>query len=276
MKQQLGKLFAKVVDLQVNDQEAARAAADELNWNYVALAERRNDPRQTAGIRLRANGENLARTPRRDSVVLTPHAYRVHHPDSPFIPSTKWSNPQEKALSNFSYECELIGIIFLILLRWRNILPIVFDAAEKRILEILQRDTTLPLAQLAEATGLSPSPCWRRVQRLREAGVITAQVALLDRRAIGLNAQVFAQVRLSAQGRENIEEFSSRIREFPEVLECYVMMGSIDFMLRVVAADIDAYERFFFDKLSRVPGIQEINSMVALSQIKATTALPIF
>lgn len=155
-------------------------------------------------------------------------------------------------------------------------MPIVFDAAEKRILEILQRDTTLPLAQLAEATGLSPSPCWRRVQRLREAGVITAQVALLDRRAIGLNAQVFAQVRLSAQGRENIEEFSSRIREFPEVLECYVMMGSIDFMLRVVAADIDAYERFFFDKLSRVPGIQEINSMVALSQIKATTALPIF
>jgi Lrp/AsnC family transcriptional regulator len=82
-------------------------------------------------------------------------------------------------------------------------------------------------------------------------------------------------VRLSAQGRENLEGFSNRIRDFPEVLECHVMMGAIDFMLRIVTADIDAYERFFFEKLSRVPGIQEINSMVALSEIKATTALPI-
>lgn len=101
------------------------------------------------------------------------------------------------------------------------------------------------------------------------------EVALLDRRRIGLNTQIFAQVRLTAQGRERIDEFADRIRSFPEVLECWVMMGAIDFMLRVVAADIDSYERFFFDKLSRVPGIQEISSMVALSEIKATTALPI-
>ena len=98
---------------------------------------------------------------------------------------------------------------------------------------------------------------------------------MLDRRKIGLNTQIFAQVRLSAQGRERIDEFAEQIRSFPEVLECYVMMGSIDFMLRVVAADIDAYERFFFEKLSRVPGILEISSMVALSEIKATTELPI-
>jgi Lrp/AsnC family transcriptional regulator len=151
----------------------------------------------------------------------------------------------------------------------------MLDPIEKRILAVLQEDATLPLAQIAERVGISATPCWRRIQRLREAGIIKAQVALLDRRAIGLNAQVFAQVRLSAHGRERLEEFAQEIRGFPEVLECYVMMGSIDFMLRIVAADIDAYERFFFEKLSRVPGIQEISSMVALSEIKATTALPL-
>jgi Lrp/AsnC family transcriptional regulator len=151
----------------------------------------------------------------------------------------------------------------------------MLDAAEKRILTVLQEDATLSLAEIAERVGMSATPCWRRIQRLRQAGIIKAQVALLDRRAIGLNAQIFAQVRLSAQGRERLEEFSREIQNFPEVLECYVMMGSIDFMLRIVAADIDAYERFFFEKLSRVPGIQEISSMVALSEIKATTALPI-
>ncbi|MDB5575529.1 MAG: AsnC family transcriptional regulator [Bradyrhizobium sp.] len=149
------------------------------------------------------------------------------------------------------------------------------DAADRRILAALQEDTTLSNAALAEQVGLSVSPCWRRVQRLREEGFIRREVALLDRRKIGLNTQIFAQVRLTAQGRKGLDEFADRIRSFPEVLECYVMMGSIDFLLRVVATDIEAYEKFFFEKLSRVAGIQEINSMVALSEIKATTVLPI-
>lgn len=153
---------------------------------------------------------------------------------------------------------------------------IALDEAEKRILAVLQVDAGLPLADIAQRVGLSSSPCWRRIQRLRAVGVITGQVVLLDRRAVGLSAHIFAQVRLTAQGREHIEDFAASIREFPEVLECYVMMGSIDFMLRIVASDIDAYEKFFFEKLSRVTGIQEINSMVALSQIKSTTALPIY
>jgi Lrp/AsnC family transcriptional regulator len=131
------------------------------------------------------------------------------------------------------------------------------------------------LAEVAREAGLSTTPCWRRIQRMRDLGVITRQVTLLDRKKVGLNTQIFAQVRLTAQGRENIEEFSNRIREFPEVLECYIMMGATDFLLRIVAADIEAYEAFFLGKLSRVPGIQEISSMVALSEIKATTALPI-
>ncbi|PZN97320.1 MAG: AsnC family transcriptional regulator [Alphaproteobacteria bacterium] len=157
-----------------------------------------------------------------------------------------------------------------------NKLPAVkLDRHERRILELLQADASLSNAELAEQVGLSPTPCWRRVQRLRELGVIRQQVVLLDRRMIGLNAQVFAQVKLNAHGRQHLDEFSAAIRDFPEVLEAYVMMGSVDFLLRIVAADIEAYERFFFDRLSRVPGIQEINSTVALSEIKATTALPL-
>lgn len=157
----------------------------------------------------------------------------------------------------------------------KNLSRIALDAHERRILELLQADASLSNAELAEQVGLSPTPCWRRVQRLRELGVIRRQVALLDRRALGLNAQVFAQVKLNAHGRQHLDEFTAAIRDFPEVLEAYVLMGPVDFLLRIVAADIEAYERFFFEKLSRVPGIQEVNSVVALSEVKATTALPI-
>jgi Lrp/AsnC family transcriptional regulator len=149
------------------------------------------------------------------------------------------------------------------------------DVYELRILALMQEDATLTTSDIADRIGLSQAPCWRRIDRLRREGFIRAQVALVDRRKVGLNAQIFAQVKLNAHGRQHLEEFSEAIRQFPEVLECYVLMGSVDFMLRIVARDIEAYERFFFNKLSQVAGIQEVNSVVALSEIKATTALPI-
>lgn len=151
----------------------------------------------------------------------------------------------------------------------------MLDAADLRILSLLQSDSSLSTTEVAERVGLSQAPCWRRIQRLKESGYIRAQVSLLDRQKIGLNTQIFAQVKLTAHGRSNLSEFSEAIQRFPEVLECFVMMGTIDFMLRIVTKDIEAYERFFFDKLSQVPGVQEINSMVALSEIKSTTALPL-
>jgi Lrp/AsnC family transcriptional regulator len=157
----------------------------------------------------------------------------------------------------------------------KNVSRPVLDAYERRILALLQEDASLSNAELAERVGLSSTPCWRRVQRLRELGVIRQQVALLDRRLLGLNAQIFAQVKLNAHGRQHLDEFTAAIRDFPEVLEAFVLMGPVDFLLRIVAADIEAYERFFFEKLSRVPGIQEVNSVVALSEVKATTVLPI-
>lgn len=149
------------------------------------------------------------------------------------------------------------------------------DDAERRILRVMQEDASLPVAAIAERVGLSPSPCWRRIDRLERDGVIRKRVALLDRRQVGLNAHVFAQVKLNAHGRAHLDEFADAIRAFPEVLECYVLMGPVDFLMRVVAEDIEAYERFFFNKLSRVPGVQEVVSTVALSEIKSTTTLPV-
>lgn len=149
------------------------------------------------------------------------------------------------------------------------------DPFEKKILRELQRDASLTTAELAERVGLSATPCWRRINRLEQEGYIRARVALVDRRKVGLNAHIFAQVKLNAHGRANLDEFGAAIQGFPEVLDCFVLMGSTDFMLRIVAKDIDAYEKFFFDRLSKLPGVQEINSTVALSEIKSTSALPI-
>lgn len=153
--------------------------------------------------------------------------------------------------------------------------PVLLDRYERKILHILQRDASLSVAAIADQVGLSQTPCYRRIDRLEREGIIKRRVALVDRAKVGLHAQVFAQVKLDAHGRANLDEFTSAIHALPEVLECYVLMGTVDFMLRIVARDIQAYERFFFDKLSQLPGIQEINSTVALSEIKATTALPI-
>ena len=154
-------------------------------------------------------------------------------------------------------------------------MPSLLDEVEQKILRVLQEDAALSTSAIASLVGLSPSPCWRRIDRLEREGYIKKRVAVLDRKKIGLDSQVFAQVKLNAHGRANLDEFSKAILDFPEVLECHVLMGTVDFMLRVVTADIYAYERFFFEKLSSLPGVQEINSIVALSEIKSTTALPI-
>ena len=154
-------------------------------------------------------------------------------------------------------------------------MPHDLDMWERRILALLQEDASLSTAAIADAVGRSASPCWRRIDRLEREGIIKRRVALVDRAKVGLKAQIFAQVKLNAHGRANLDEFTAAIREVPEVMECHVLMGSVDFMLRIVAADIESYERLFFERLSNLPGVQEINSTVALSEIKSTTSLPI-
>jgi len=154
-------------------------------------------------------------------------------------------------------------------------MQIELDKTDRQILDLLQTVPGINTADVGERIGLSQSACWRRVQRLREEGIIKDQAAILDREKVGLNTMIFAQVKLSSQGRSNLSEFAEAVRLFPEVLECYVLLGTTDFLLRIVAEDIKAYERFFFEKLSQVPGVQEITSSIALSEIKYSTALPL-
>lgn len=124
-------------------------------------------------------------------------------------------------------------------------MSIPLDMYDQRILALLQEESSLSTAEIAERIGLSQSPCWRRIQRLKEEGVIRKQVTLLDRKKIGLNTQVFAQIKLNAHGRKNLTDFAEAMHQFPEVLECHVLMGAVDFMLRIVTRDIESYERFF-------------------------------
>ncbi len=149
------------------------------------------------------------------------------------------------------------------------------DRLDRELLKLLQTESEITASEIGERIGMSQSTCWRRIQRLRDEGLIQEQLVTLDRKKAGLNAMIFAQVKLSSQGRSNLAEFSDAIQSFPEVLDCYVLMGNVDFLLRIVAADIDAYEKFFFDKLSTLSGVQEITSNIALSEIKHTTALPL-
>lgn len=149
------------------------------------------------------------------------------------------------------------------------------DRLDRELLKLLQTESEITASEIGERIGMSQSTCWRRIQRLRDEGLIQDQLVTLDRKKVGLNAMIFAQVKLSSQGRSNLVEFSDAIQSFPEVLDCYVLMGNVDFLLRIVAADIDAYEKFFFEKLSTLSGVQEITSSIALSEIKHTTALPL-
>lgn len=149
------------------------------------------------------------------------------------------------------------------------------DATDRKILDLLQHEAGINAAAIGERIGLSQSACWRRIQRLRDEGVFKDHPVMLDREKIGLTTMVFAHVKLTSHGRSNLSAFAEAVRSYPEVMDCYVLLGNVDFLLRIVAADIKAYEQFFFEKLSQLPGIQEVNSSIVMSDIKHTTVLPI-
>ena len=149
------------------------------------------------------------------------------------------------------------------------------DEFDKKILDRLQRDSTIAVADLAEQVGLSQSTCWRRINLLEQAGIIRSRVALLDPKALGIEVTVFANIKLSAHGRRSLNEFEEAISQCPEVVECYTMSGEMDFLLRIVARDIEAYERFLRETLLQMPSVQEVHSHIALSRVKHTTALPL-
>ena len=149
------------------------------------------------------------------------------------------------------------------------------DAIDRRILSTLQDDARISNVALAERVGLSPTPCLRRVRALEEAGVINRYAALVDQAAVGLPVSVFISVSLERQVEGALEAFETRVRERPEVMECYLMTGDSDYLLRVVTADLSAYERFLMDHLTRIPGVASIRSSFALKQVTYKTALPL-
>jgi Lrp/AsnC family transcriptional regulator len=149
------------------------------------------------------------------------------------------------------------------------------DQVDRRILQVLQAAGSLSAADVAVKVNVTATTCWRRISRLESAGIIKQRVALLNRSAVGLNVMIFAHVKLSMHGRDALAKFDQAMQKFPEVLECYSLLGEWDFLLRIVAKDIQGYESFFLDHLSKIPLIQSVNSSMVLTTVKETTAFPV-
>jgi Lrp/AsnC family transcriptional regulator len=145
---------------------------------------------------------------------------------------------------------------------------------DRKILALLQEDASLPVATIAEKVGLSPSPCWRRIQKLEEDGYVRARVAVLDPDRLNVGVTVFVAVRTNQHDLEWLETFARAVRDFPEVVEFYRMSGDIDYLLRVVVPDIAAYDAFYKRLIQRVT-LSDVSSSFAMETIKYTTALPL-
>jgi len=148
------------------------------------------------------------------------------------------------------------------------------DKIDIQILKILQQDGGISNADLAEKISLSPSPCSRRVKLLEKAGFIRGRVTLLDPKTVGLPVNVFIQITLSRQRKNNLEDFTKSISEWPEIMECYLMTGDIDYLIRVAVTDLEGCHKFL-DKLTDLEGIDHIKSSFSLKQIVYKTELPL-
>jgi Lrp/AsnC family transcriptional regulator len=154
-------------------------------------------------------------------------------------------------------------------------MPSDLDAIDLKILTLLQQDASLSTADLAERVGVSQSPCWRRIQRLREEGYIKSTVAIVDRQKLGFMMQIFAQIKMSRLTDEARAELVREINDIPEILECYTVFGEMDVMMKVVAPDVIWYQEFVFSVIMKLPGVQDVRSIVTLLETKSTTAIPL-
>ena len=148
------------------------------------------------------------------------------------------------------------------------------DRIDRKILEHIQADATLSVADIAEKVGLSSTPCWRRIQKLERSGVIRKRVALLDRASLNLGVDVFVAIKTNQHNAAWLDAFASVVTEFPEVVEFYRMSGDIDYLMRVVVPDIPAYDAFY-KRLIQQADIYDVSSSFAMEQLKYTTALPL-
>lgn len=139
----------------------------------------------------------------------------------------------------------------------------------------MQSDASKTSSEVADIVGMSQSPCWRRINRIEQDGLILKKVAVLNRQTLGMDLVVFATVNLTTSGRQNLVEFESSVRNFDEVVECYTMTGIWDYMLKIIVKDIRNYESFVRDRLLALPMIRELHSHIAVTEIKNTTELPL-
>lgn len=168
--------------------------------------------------------------------------------------------------------CTLIPILRVLSAKSANF---ALDDADRRILRVVQEDSRVTLEAIAHRVGLSASPCLRRIRRMEEAGVITAYSATVDQKAVGLPVSVFVSIKLERQRAQELDRFGEAIAHWPEVMECYLMTGQFDYLLRVVCADLAEYEAFLREKLTQVEGVRSIESSFALGQVKYSRVLPV-
>lgn len=149
------------------------------------------------------------------------------------------------------------------------------DAVDAKILDLIQNDAALSVAEIADRVGLSSSPCWRRIKRLEEIGVIVGRVTLLDRGRLGLTFEVIASVKLALPTRENLERFEAAVCQWPEVVDCATVTGAVDYMLRIVTTDMHAYDDFLRDKILSLGLVSDVQSRIVIRVAKRTTAAPL-
>jgi Lrp/AsnC family transcriptional regulator, leucine-responsive regulatory protein len=149
------------------------------------------------------------------------------------------------------------------------------DKTDVRILSELQADARISVAELAKRVALTPTPCARRLQQLEQAGVIKGYVAVLDQAALGLPVDAFVEVRLTREGKDEVAEFESKVHSYPEVMQCWMLSGGADYLLRVVAADLEGYNRFLRDELMSLSCVDHVQTGFALQRVVDRTALPL-
>lgn len=154
-------------------------------------------------------------------------------------------------------------------------MPEPLDSVDAKILDLIQHDASLSVAEIADRVGLSSSPCWRRIKRLEDTGVIQRRVTLLDREKLGLGFEVYATVKLALPTKENLDQFETQVKGWPEVVQCATVTGSEDYVLRVVTRDMHAFDSFLRDKLLSSGLVSNIQSRIVVRGVKDSTTLPL-
>ncbi len=154
-------------------------------------------------------------------------------------------------------------------------MPNKIDGIDAKILHLIQGNAALSVADIADKVGLSSSPCWRRIKRMEEVGIIKQRVTILDRKKLGLDFEVFVAVKLALPNRVNMEKFEKAIARMPEVIQCASVTGAVDFMLRVVTKDMHSYEDFLREVLLSIDLISDVQSRIVLRQSKDSNAIPL-